>query len=148
MLPLSPCSKFAFAGIRGAGLCFLAVCAISIFVGCGRNQPETKPMGAVSGTVTYAGKPITRCRINFNSGKSGIGAGGDLKEDGSYELDGTIPVGEYAVFITPPEDFSPANADSHKDLNSLPAKYRGESTSGLSVEVKEGDGKYDFDLKP
>tara|TARA_R110002095_G_scaffold89262_1_gene77900 strand:+ start:2824 stop:3267 length:444 start_codon:yes stop_codon:yes gene_type:complete len=147
MLPLSPCSKFAFAGIRGAGLCFLTLCAISIFVGCGRNQAETKPMGTVSGTVTYAGKPITRCRINFNSSKFGIGAGGDLKEDGSYELDGAIPAGAYAVFITPPDDFSPANADSHTDLNNLPSKYRSESTSGLTADVKEGDGKYNFDLE-
>ncbi|WP_299465298.1 hypothetical protein [uncultured Gimesia sp.] len=147
MLPVSPCLKSAFAGVRGAGFCFLIVCAISIFVGCGGSQADTKPMGAVSGTINLADKPLTDCRINFNSSKTGIGAGGDLKEDGSYTLDGMIPVGEYTVFITPPLDFSPANAQQQSGLSSLPAKYRGESSSGLTADVKEGEGKYDFDLK-
>ncbi len=147
MLPLIRSSCFALSRIRCREFCFLTIFALSTLVGCGGNNADTKKMGTASGKISLNGKPLTDCRINFNSAKTGVGAGGDLKEDGSYTLEGSLPVGDYTLFITPPSDFTPAKAQAKSGLTNVPAKYRGEATSGLTAEVKEGKSEYNFDLK-
>lgn len=133
--------------IRSSIFCFLTVCTLGILVGCGGSNADNKIMGAATGKVTLKGKPVTDCRINFESTKDGIGVGSELKEDGSFTLEGEVPIGSYNVFITPPNDFSPANADSYVGLKKVPPKYRQGSTSGLTAEIKEGDNEINFELK-
>lgn len=147
MLPLNRCSKQSLAGIRGSGFYFLMIFTLCTFVGCGGNNTEEKKMGTVAGKVTLKGKPVTDCRINFTSPKSGVGVGADLKEDGSYTMEGPVPVGDYKVFITPPLDFTPAKAQEKSGLDAVPAKYRDEANSGLTAKVKEGESEINFDLK-
>jgi len=120
--------------------------ALSLLTGCG-GGPKAVPTGNVSGKVTVAGKPLVAGRINFISDKLGVGAGGDLSTDGSYKLDGAVPLGVYDVFLTfniaPSQIGTPAE-DVRK---SVPTKYLGQKTSKLTAEVKQGNTVYDFDLK-
>lgn len=147
MLPMIRSSDIALTRFCCWKLCFLTLFALTTFVGCTGSNADTPKMGTASGKITLNGKPLTDCRINFNSAKTGVGAGGDLKEDGSYTLEGSLPVGDYTLFITPPSDFTPAKAQTQSGLTNVPAKYRGEATSGLTAKVKEGESKYNFDLK-
>lgn len=147
MLPFIRNFYFEISRIRGVKFCFLTIFALSTLVGCSGSNADTPKMGTASGKITLNGTPLTDCRINFNSAKTGVGAGGDLTEDGSYTLEGSLPVGDYTLFITPPSDFTPAKAQAKSGLTNVPAKYRGEATSGLTAEVKEGESEYNFDLK-
>lgn len=124
-----------------------AVCLLCLLAGCGGAQAESKPMGTVSGSVTLKGKPLTDCRVNLISDQLGASAGGDLQADGSFTLDGPVPAGNYAVFITMPEIFTPAQAQSKSGLSSVPKKYRSQSTTDLKADIQQGENKVDFDLK-
>ena len=125
----------------------VAACLICLLSGCGGARAESQPMGAVSGTVTLKGQPLTDCRVNFISQQGGSGAGGDLQPDGSFSFEGPIPTGTYSVFITLPEIFTPAQAQSKSGLASVPKKYHSQSTSDLTATVTEGDNNLTLELK-
>jgi len=125
----------------------LSVCLISLLAGCGGAQAESKPMGTVTGSMTLKGKPLNNCRANFISEQVGAGAGGDLQPDGSFTLDGPIPAGHYKIFITMPEIFTPAQAQSKTGLSSVPKKYHSQSTTDLNTDIKEGVNNVRFDVK-
>lgn len=122
-----------------------AVCLISLLAGCGGAQAQSKPMGTVTGSVTLKGKPLNNCRVNFISEQ--MGAGGDLQPDSSFTLDGPIPAGHYSIFITMPEIFTPAQAQSKSGLSSVPKQYLTQSTTNLKADIKEGENNLSFDLK-
>lgn len=125
-----------------------SVCFLS---GCGGGA-ESVPSGTVSGTIKVNGKALTQGRVNFVSSTTGTGAYADLKDDGSYEIPGEVPVGDYRVYITsvglgdapPSETGNPELKDALKDV---PKKYQGEQTTDLQAAVKEGENAFDFDLK-
>lgn len=123
------------------------VCLSCLLTGCGGAQAETKPLGTVTGSVALKGKPLTDCRVNFISEQGGTSAGGDLQTDGSFSLDGPIPAGNYSIFITMPEIFTPAQAQSKTGLSSVPSKYHSQSGTDLKADVKEGENDLHFDLK-
>ena len=91
---------------------------------------------AISGTVTYKGKPLAEGTVTFVSidRKKPKVAVGKIK-DGQYQVK-NLPAGKYAVIITAEKDGN----------NLLPAKYATTDTSGLRVEVKDGSNTLDFDL--
>ncbi len=80
---------------------YLAACLLCCFAaGCGGGS-DAVITGTISGKITNKGKALTAGQVNFSSEKTGAGAFGNLKEDGTYKIDGAIPVGSYRVFITP-----------------------------------------------
>lgn len=131
---------------QGAKLCWIVAIALSALAGCGGGI-KTVPMGEVYGKITIAGKPLSEGRVNLISGKLGTGASGELKADGTYALDGSLPLGVYDVFITfdiPPSKRGTAAEDV---LKTVPPKYLGQTTSRLTAEVKTGRIEYNYDLK-
>tara|TARA_R110002095_G_scaffold199534_1_gene179377 strand:+ start:52675 stop:53049 length:375 start_codon:yes stop_codon:yes gene_type:complete len=123
------------------------VCLTCLLSGCGETQAESKPMGTVTGSVSLKGNPLTDCRVNFISEQVGAGAGGDLQSDGSFTLDGPVPAGNYSVFISLPENFTPAQAQAKSGLSNVPKKYLSQSTTDLKADLKEGENNVSFDLK-
>ena len=79
-----------------------------------------------------------------------------LNKDGSYVVTSAagpgLPLGEYRVMVTPPVDeailgpnFEPPPI---KPFPNIPQRYRDVKTSGLSLDVKEGDNPFDVEMKP
>lgn len=122
--------------------------------GCGKN-----PLGRqkVSGRITLDAKPLAQGSIGFEPQQPGGVSSGAMIREGAYtieELKG-LPPGKYRVrisaadmsdeqqgdaIVTPPGGAPPR---ARKDL--IPPKYN--TQTELSVEVKAGANRLDFDLK-
>jgi len=107
-------------------------------LGCGSNGPEK---ATVTGTVTFAGKPIEFGMIKFNpiEGTSGPFSSAAIK-NGEYRIDnkGGVPVGRHRVqidgyrkaIVAPPGlPLEEAPPDQY-----IPAKYN--SASELTEEIR------------
>lgn len=116
------------------------------------EHPETTP---VTGKVTYAGQPVPKGTITFQS-DAGQAAVGDIQPDGTYHLstfaakDGAV-LGHHKVMIisnTADPTMIPGSSPGYvkpKDL--VPKKFGQLDTSGLEAMVSKDNTTYDFDLK-
>ena len=140
--------KAASSTVRTARsmFCWLTLFAVSWCAGCAEGRETAVTTGEVTGTVTLKGKPLSEGRVNFIS-EQGIGSGGTLKPDGTYLMDGKVPVGHYKVFIT--IDMSPAKVGTATEalMKSIPEKYFSQSKSGLTADLEEGNSQHDFHLE-
>jgi hypothetical protein len=132
------------------------IAAIMACAGCG-GAPEGPPVGAVTGQVTFEGKPVQAGQVSFVSDKEGRLFTSNI-QSGGYKLvsqfGNGIPVGTYNVRVTPPAaepaSLAPAADEKPKveDAQDIPKKYRDPATSGLTAEVKAGPNTLNFDMKP
>ena len=119
--------------------------------GCGPSEK----LGRIGGTVTFQGKPVSKGMVLFSCIDKGVNMTAQLKEDGSYEIimakGAGLPLGTYKVCVSPPPVFhaigKPAPAQPPPCPN-IPPKYRNYNTSGLAVEVKDGENTFDIEMKP
>jgi hypothetical protein len=105
---------------------------LAVVVGCGLTMvvsPANAADGKVSGVVTVSGKPLADGKVVFHLA-NGQFVGSKVK-DGKYAID-RVPAGTRKVTV---------------EGKGVPAKYTDDETSPLTVEVKDGDGTYDIDLK-
>jgi hypothetical protein len=113
-------------------------------------------LGRVSGKVTFQGKPVTPGFVIFANDAKGVHMTAPLGPDGRYEVVMAkgfgLPLGEYAVAVSPPlmdhpvgPIAEPPEADKRKDI---PRRYRDPATSELKREVKSGENVFDIELKP
>jgi len=141
--------------VRKAWLVVLAALMLSGVTGCGGG----KPLGPVTGKVSYKGKPLSvkNCVIMFEIPNKGIGLGARLEDDGTFRVvnltgDGLEP-GHYQVSITLPPDFMaglrmlpPKEVD--RRMNAVfPRKYINSATSGLEIDVATAGQVLDIELK-
>ncbi len=141
---------FLKSRLLGGSQCFalLALCGL-VLCGCGGGTQRIPKSAVVSGKVTSGGSPVAEGMISFMSGQS---AGSTpLMADGAYLIGENVPPGVYTVIVTPPPVTKPPMiGEAGPEVNpykNIPEKYRGEGTSPLKVNVKEGENKFDFDLK-
>jgi hypothetical protein len=133
---------------------FLALAAAVVALtpaGCGRSGP---PMGRVSGTVTYQGKPVPKGTVTFvSSDPSRRNATGQLDKNGYYQLQTEEPgdgaeLGEYDVTLyshdEPILDYRPKVPVKAQRL--IPEKYENPKTSALKRTVKSGSNTFDLEL--
>ncbi len=124
---------------------------VGLLVGCsGSGGPEVKTV-TVSGKVTFQGQPVEEGTITFENTETGHVGSAELGSEGAYSVE--LPVGHYAVAITPPMVEVPNTADSpggedFKDVDNIPEKYWNSATSGLTAQVDENNTTHDFDMKP
>jgi hypothetical protein len=117
--------------------------ALTANLGCESTDMTPPTLIPVKGKVTYKGKPLTKGIVRFSADGYGRDAGGQLKEDGTYELttfkpgDG-VTKGNHRVFIT---EVEPALA---KDK--VMKKYSSPVSSKLEVEVSPEKTEFNFDL--
>lgn len=132
--------------------------------GCGRGYP---PCGVVVGNITIDGKPVDQGQICFFP-ESGRPATGAVQPDGSYRLttfdpeDGAI-IGRHRISLDVkrisyqgkiPQSFEEEVAQmkqggSPKDYQLhwlVPEKYSRAETSGLTVDVKPGENRINFQV--
>lgn len=132
----------------------IALVALSVVPGCG-DSDSSVTIVPISGKVTFEGTPVKGGSIAFANDEGGMIFRADFGSDGSYALlsqHGTgIPPGNYKVSIAPPtpsDEPDPENDPVAQESEDIPKKYRDFSTSGLTADVKEGGGTFDFDMKP
>ncbi len=125
--------------------------------------PESKEEGRkftarktfpVRGVVYYDGTPLIGATVGLSAEdektKAKWSADGFTEADGSLRpttytnFDG-IPLGKYAVTVVQRRPLLLANGKAGP--NQLPAKYAAAKTSGIEVEIKEGDTEFRIDLK-
>ena len=133
---------------RGLLCCCLLVVGVC---GCADSGPKRC---AVSGIVTWKGKPLDQGVITFLAEDSALGSGGgDMIKDGRYNIpakQGLLP-GRYKVIISsadprdkaPDPDSPPGYLPVAKDRIAL--KYNTKTT--LTAEVTpQGQNRFDFDV--
>lgn len=136
--------------------CALVFCSLTV-CGCFGGSAENIERAAISGTVTYDGKPLPEGSIQFvpdtdSSGKPLRGkAVQAIISDGVYRLeaDRGATVGMNQVLINASKKtgkFQESDGQKTEILKQyLPAKYNTSST--LKYEVKSGENTADFALE-
>jgi hypothetical protein len=142
----------------------LALGAAILLAGCG-GDPNKPPLGKVSGTVTYNGKPVTSGSVIFTpvagqGAETGQVATGQLESDGSYTMttfdfgDGVV-LGQHVVTVEARgEDINRLNQPKPDGTIAyilpkpiVPPKYTSPATSPLRYTVEAGGKTIDLDLK-
>lgn len=129
-----------------------------LLAGCGGGSKNA----AVSGTVTYKGKPVAKANVSFTPVDSkGLAAGGLTDASGYFTLgslganDGAAP-GQYRVSVIargpdrppkPGETGSGMPGEMMPGDPVIPTKYFQPESSGLTFEVKRGSNRFDIEIK-
>ena len=123
----------------------LAAPLFAAIAGCYTPVP---PGVALSGRVTYQGKPVREAAIFFTPDIAKEGKGGQgLVRNGRYSIpseEGPSPGELYVILIDPRQDNPKYRPDSTDPL--LPERYR-EFTSMKVVIPNRKSYSFDFDLK-
>lgn len=94
-------------------------------------------MGQLTGKVNFAGKSLPGGYFVTLVGEGNKKFSSAIQKDGSFQFKTPIPTGSYRVAVEPvPGETASVN---------VPARYRAEGTSGLSVQV--GTGKNSVNLE-
>lgn len=126
---------------------------LAVVAGCNRG-PQ---MGAVTGVLTFSGRPIERGTVQFFPDVSGPMAAGVLDPGGAFQLttktpgDGAI-VGDYTIVVTPPTSINELEKELRPGMprptrfDDIPQMYRAHTTSTLRVRVEPGKNHFELDL--
>jgi hypothetical protein len=136
---------------------FVGLLSVVLAAGCGGAKTA-----AVSGRVTFKGKPVPKANVSFIPAEgAGRAAAGFTDESGRYTLgtmstnDGAAP-GKYRISIIargpdrppkPGETGSGMPGEMMPGDPAIPVKYFTAESSGLTFEVKRGSNRCDLDLK-
>jgi hypothetical protein len=115
----------------------LACTAVGLLLLSACSRGDKPPLGTVSGTVTFDGKPLGDARVIFEPTEGGRASTASTDRDGKYALtylrkEKGAKVGPHLVRITA------ANPGI------LQARYNSQTT--LRAEVKPGNNQIDFPL--
>lgn len=116
-------------------ICLLAS-IVAIGIGCSADAPA----GKIEGTVSTSKGPIATGVVNFYNAESGNAAMATIK-DGQFQLEGELPPGSYAVYITPPPP-SPPNPDTPPTppvtLDDVPKSYQTAESTPWKKDIVAG----------
>lgn len=124
---------------RCAAVLVLAV----LVVGCGESGP---PTGTVKGKLTVNGQPYGDAAVVLLGNETGQVGQADLQPDGSFQMAQPLPAGKYTVFLSP-KIVDTAEPTPIVIDKSVPEKFWNEGTSGVTVDVAEGENDIPIDLK-
>lgn len=117
----------------------LAALLVSACLGCG---DKAEPTGDLSGEVLANDEPVGDCIVALYSvaNKDSLGAKVDL--EGKFQLN-EIPIGKYEVSVL---QKTSNDAEDQPFDTRIPQKYRDGRTSGLSVEIEEGENSMTLEM--
>ncbi len=124
----------------------LAFLLLIVSLGCSGNK---EPVGTVQGTVVVDGSaPSERLRLSFYNSMTGKGATGRTAENGEFQLERPLPVGTYKIIVDRLQlDESESGGGSLASMN-IDNAYANDETTPLSLEVVEGENRYEITLQP
>lgn len=115
-------------------------------LGCGK--PADERTAVVSGTVTLQGAPLDAGTVLFMS-EDGNAASESLAPDGSYTV--RCRPDRYKIAVTPPPPPDPLGIPAGAAVSQvppsgklIPKRYQELGSSGLTVEVKKGNNRFDI----
>jgi len=136
------------------------LCVVASFLSFGCGEPaETVPeLVAVTGKVTYQGRPLADASVTFvpadyeeeaTERNRVVRPAGRTDAEGGYELawgeHTGAPPGKYTVMVTA---FKPSDDSEAKPESLIPEVYSSPKTSGITKVVKEdGDNVIPIDLQ-
>lgn len=125
--------------------CRLSFCLIAAFAaGCGDSGP---PKGTVEGKVTIGGAPPTeKAIVYFINSTIGSGGAAQIGEDGSYEINEPMLVGEYTIYFERIVESDGPVSTAQEQLQAIPREYRTEASSPLKKQVDAGKNEIDIDV--
>jgi len=133
---------------------------LSILAGCG-DSSQLPPIAAVSGVVTYKGKPIPSANVLFAPETSGPMAVGTTNADGQFTLvtqgqPGAV-LGSHRVVIQAVVPKGGAQAQTVdpvtgreivvEQVSLIPEKYGDMNRSGVTAVVEKKKNEFRFDLE-
>lgn len=157
--------------------CWFLIVGTVTASGCFSESAKKVVLGKVAGQVMLEGDPVrSGCVITFLPKSAGADIGSALIGEGGRFVATSgkhpgIPIGEYRVVVSPPkmdpkeeEELTKRNSQTvmtaliNRDKKALdnvdypqdaivPRKYWNETTSGLTLTVKEGDNDATFELQ-
>ena len=129
---------------RTRGVCLLLML---LSAGCAKQNGS-----AVTGTVTYVGKPLTTGAVTFQPIVAGPIAVGDIQSDGSFTLQTGSEIGlqpgEYLATVVATGPIPEATPADPMPLPKLlvPARYGDVNTSGLKYTITPGPNTIQIQL--
>jgi hypothetical protein len=135
---------------------FWAATAIGLAVLASTGCAKKGEYGTVRGQVTCAGRMVTEGLVVFFEPESRVYQAARIQPDGTYSAkmsDGPgLLVGSYQVAVMPPVVEGPGSKipgpTTPKPYREIPLRYRNPQTSGLKLNVVEGDNPFPIDMKP
>jgi hypothetical protein len=122
---------------------------VALLLGCGK--PAEERTAVVLGTVTLEGAPLEAGTVLFMT-EGGHAASESLAPDGSYTV--RCRPDRYKVAVTPPPPPDPlgipAGAAASRMPPSgkpIPKRYQDLGSSGLTVEAKKGNNRFDISMR-
>lgn len=122
------------------------VLVVCLFAGCGG---QTVP---INGRVKFKdGSDVSALQgheVNMQAEGGGASSYGTIEADGTFKIstfgnnDGAVP-GKHQVTVNPPQP----EPDKPPPKRVVPPQYSAFETSGLTVEVKAGQGAVDLELE-
>lgn len=118
----------------------MLILAVATVVGCGPKHPAT---ALVKGKVLLNGQPLTLGSVGTVPA-AGRGAHGVIQPDGSFELqtyaarDGAL-IGTHKVAVVAYDSSGGKGPESEYGKLLVPKRYANYETSGLTIDVKEGE---------
>jgi len=126
----------------------LLLFSLALVASCSKSSDERSAV--VSGKVTLGGAAVTAGTVLFMT-DGGHAATAELTSDGAYTL--RCRPDRFKVAVTPPAPIdplaAPASAPPSRPTSStspIPKRYHDFGTSGLTIEVKEGNNTFDIAL--
>jgi hypothetical protein len=124
----------------------------------------SRPVGSVTGKVTYQGKPLKGGTVSFASTEGRQSFSASIADDGSYTIPNLVG-GSYKVCVEteslkpppgvkagmgPGQNRSPAAARTAENLKKyvqIPDKYSSADKTDITYEFKGGSETYNIELK-
>jgi len=120
----------------------LILFGVVALLGCSNK----KPVGSISGKVTYKGNPVTTGSINFYAAERGMAAEAKMDASGNFSIK-ELEVGTYKVYISPPvPEQLPPGTPPKKEKFEVPAKYQDPARSTITKDVKAGPNDIPVDI--
>lgn len=113
-------------------------------------------MGKVSGKVTFRGEPVAQGLVLFAEREKNLYFTAKLDQEGTYRVKTAegegLPVGSYEVTVNPPVLDAPPIGSTMRPAQvprfpNIPLKYRVATSSGLKLEVKEGENPFNIEMQ-
>ncbi len=130
--------------------------AFLLLAACLAGCAPGEPVGRVFGKVTFQDRPVTEGLVLFRNQAKAVHMTAAIGPDGAYEVAWRgakgLPLGTYEVMVSPPLEDAPMGPALEppklKPFPNIPQKYRSFTTSGLKVDVKEGENPFDVNMTP